>query len=225
MATPGLLKTTVFWNKGYDVIIPVLDVTNKMLLRESIYILDLVMWPEFSNSSISIREVIITSILKGLDQKNRFFYEGSWFKFNNLGLVLGTILEFYNSVAKGLKLKVRKFWVLIPTSVEITGEKLVGRPFCLPPLSWIWLKMLLQKHVLLQSSSEPDIGYKSVSVQESFYRKYALGENGKLQVNDIFINETNDYVFLDKPIFIFKFTSVLFQLTHLSKWIVFKELS
>ena len=91
------------------------------------------MWPEFSNSSISIREVIITSILKGLDQKNRFFYEGSWFKFNNLGLVLGTILEFYNSVAKGLKLKVRKFWVLIPTSVEITGEKLVGRPFCLPP--------------------------------------------------------------------------------------------
>ena len=77
--------------------------------------------------------------------------------------------------------------------------------------------MLLQKHVLLQSSSEPDIGYKSVSVQESFYRKYALGENGKLQVNDIFINETNDYVFLDKPIFIFKFTSVLFQLMHLSK--------
>ena len=29
MATPGLLKITVFWNKGYDVIIPVDDVTEK----------------------------------------------------------------------------------------------------------------------------------------------------------------------------------------------------
>ena len=29
MATPGLLKITVFWNKGYDVIISVDDVTKK----------------------------------------------------------------------------------------------------------------------------------------------------------------------------------------------------
>ena len=29
MATPGLLKITVFWNKGYDFIITVDDVTNK----------------------------------------------------------------------------------------------------------------------------------------------------------------------------------------------------
>ena len=63
MATPGLLKTMVFWNNGYDVIIPVLDVTNKMLLRDSIYILDVAMWPKFGNSSVFIRDVIITSIL------------------------------------------------------------------------------------------------------------------------------------------------------------------
>ena len=31
MATPGLLKIKVFWNKGYDVIISVHDVTNKIL--------------------------------------------------------------------------------------------------------------------------------------------------------------------------------------------------
>ena len=31
MATPGLLKTTVFCKKGYDVIIAVDDVTNKSL--------------------------------------------------------------------------------------------------------------------------------------------------------------------------------------------------
>ena len=61
------------------------------------------------------------------------FFEGwSRFKFNNLRLALGTNLKFNTSVAKGLKLKVRKFWELIPTFVEITGEKLVGGPFCTP---------------------------------------------------------------------------------------------
>ena len=30
-------------------------------------------------------------------------------------------------MAKSLKLKARKFWRLIPTFTEVTGEKLVGR--------------------------------------------------------------------------------------------------
>ena len=63
MATPGLLTITVFWNKGYGVIIPVDDVTNKILLRDTIYIVDVFMWTKFVNSRISIREVIRTSIL------------------------------------------------------------------------------------------------------------------------------------------------------------------
>ena len=63
MATPGLLKIKVFWNKGYDVIIYVHDVTNKILSRDSNYIVDVVMWPKFGNCSISMREVIIASIL------------------------------------------------------------------------------------------------------------------------------------------------------------------
>ena len=33
-------------------------------------------------------------------------------------------LTFYKGVAKELKLKGRKFWRLIPTFVEVTGEKL-----------------------------------------------------------------------------------------------------
>ena len=37
MATPGLLKTKVFWKRGYDVIIYVHDVTSKMLSRDSVY--------------------------------------------------------------------------------------------------------------------------------------------------------------------------------------------
>ena len=47
MATPGLLKTTVFWNKVYDVIISAHDVINKILSRDSNFIVDAVMWPKF----------------------------------------------------------------------------------------------------------------------------------------------------------------------------------
>ena len=63
LATLGLLKIKVFWNKGYDIIIFVHDVTNKMLSRDSSYNVHVVMWSKFGKSSISIREVIITSIL------------------------------------------------------------------------------------------------------------------------------------------------------------------
>ena len=62
-----------------------------------------------------------------------FFEVWSWFKFNNLGLVLGTNLKFWTSVAKGLKLKVRKFWGPNPTFAEVTGEKLEPKTF------WIWV--------------------------------------------------------------------------------------
>ena len=61
-----------------------------------------------------------------MTRKIAFFEGWSWFKFNNLGLALGTNLKFYTNVAKGLKLKVEKFLGLILTFVEVTGEKLVG---------------------------------------------------------------------------------------------------
>ena len=54
------------------------------------------------------------------------FERQSWFKFNDFGLALGMSLKFNTSVTKGLKPKVRKFLGLIPTFVEVTGEKLVG---------------------------------------------------------------------------------------------------
>ena len=41
-------------------------------------------------------------------------------------MTLGTNLKFYTSVTKGLTIKVRKFWVLIRTFVEVTGENLAG---------------------------------------------------------------------------------------------------
>ena len=63
LETLGLLKKKVFWNKGYDVIIFVHDVTNIILLRDSNYIVDAVMRPKFGNSNISLREVTIISVL------------------------------------------------------------------------------------------------------------------------------------------------------------------
>ena len=80
---------------------------------------------------------------KDLTRKAAFFEELFWFKFNSLELVLSTNLKFYISPAKVLKLKLRKFWGLIPTYVEVTGEKLVGRPF--------WLPLILNrvKHIII----------------------------------------------------------------------------
>ena len=41
-----------FWNEDYDV-------SNKILSRDSNYIVDVIMWPKFGNFSISMREVTI----------------------------------------------------------------------------------------------------------------------------------------------------------------------
>ena len=94
MAASDLLRKTVFWNKGYYVIIPVDDVTYKILSRDSNYVVDMFMWPKFGNSIISMRQVITT-----FDQKNRFFL--SYFKCGSLGLALGTNLKFYSNVETG----------------------------------------------------------------------------------------------------------------------------
>ena len=43
LTTPGFLKITLFQNKSYDVIILDYDVTNKILSRNSNYIVDVAM--------------------------------------------------------------------------------------------------------------------------------------------------------------------------------------
>ena len=59
------------------------------------------MWPKFGDSSISMREVIITSILLVFEWKNDFFDGWSWLKISNLGLLIDMVLKFYTNVAKG----------------------------------------------------------------------------------------------------------------------------
>ena len=63
LATLGLLKVKVFRKKSDSVIYFVLDVINKILSRDSNYTVDVFMSSKFGNPSISLREVIITSIL------------------------------------------------------------------------------------------------------------------------------------------------------------------
>ena len=52
MATPGLLKIKFFWNKVYGTINPAHNITNKLFSGDSNYIVDVVMWQKFGNTSI-----------------------------------------------------------------------------------------------------------------------------------------------------------------------------
>ena len=63
MANPRLFKIKILWNKVYDVTIFANDISNKILSCNPNYIVDLVMWSKFGNSTISMKEVIITSHL------------------------------------------------------------------------------------------------------------------------------------------------------------------
>ena len=59
LAILSFLKIKVFWIKGHDVIISVHDVTNKISSCDSNYIVNVVMWPKFGNSSISNIVVLV----------------------------------------------------------------------------------------------------------------------------------------------------------------------
>ena len=133
MATLGFLQITVIWNKVYDVIIYLYDVTNKILSRNSNYVIEVVMWPNFGNSSISMREVTETSIYKYLTRKTNFFEGCCWLKFNNG-------LEILHQCGKRVKTKSQK--VLGANSYVCrsyrrkTGTVGGGPPL---PVSWIGL--------------------------------------------------------------------------------------
>ena len=114
LATLDIFKRKVFWNKVYDVINSVRAVINFYHVTQTI----LQTWSCYQNFvTIAFRcEKLsqpqcyndLTSIIKFLDKC-------SWFKFNIWRLGLATAFKFDTSMTRGLKLKVRKFWRLIPT--------------------------------------------------------------------------------------------------------------
>ena len=70
LATPDFLN--LFWNKDYEVMIFVFDITNKILSRNSNSIVDLVMLPKFANSSISMRKVTLMRLKWIWPEKTNF---------------------------------------------------------------------------------------------------------------------------------------------------------
>ena len=64
MVTPGLPEINVIGKKGDEVIVFVYGSPTKFYHVISIYY-----WSGYGNFSISTKDVIITSVLKGFDQK------------------------------------------------------------------------------------------------------------------------------------------------------------
>ena len=133
-------------------------------------------WGHLINSSISMEEVILTSILKGFDQKNLLFGECSWLKLNKLRLAVGIALKFYRSVENGLKLNVRKFWGLIPTFVE---EKLQGKN-CSPILNRVKTPFKLWKIVNIHCAFLNSAGDITIAEFAIFCKLFVPGNLNKL---------------------------------------------
>ena len=72
MATPGFLKIIVFWNKGYDVLISVDDVTNKILSHDLNCIVDGFMWSKFGIWVFLWEKLSQPKFYKDLTRKNAF---------------------------------------------------------------------------------------------------------------------------------------------------------
>ena len=129
MVTLVLLKIKVFWNKCCDV----MNRNYEVLLRDSNHFIHMATWPMFGNSSISSCHNL--NFIRILPEKPVFFEGLAWYKFNKLGLALVMALKFYISLAKGLKLKVRKFFGLFHTFTEDTREKVEGDSGVFAPLN------------------------------------------------------------------------------------------
>ena len=87
-----------------------------------------------------------------------------------MGLALGMALKFYTSLAKGLKLKVKRFLGIKFTFVEVAGEKLVGGGGSLsppPPLYWIGLIVALD-FPLNEVSFQFDLDFTQHRAQHQF---------------------------------------------------------
>ena len=133
----GLLKIKVSWNKNYNVINSVHDVINKILSRDSNYIVDVVMWLKFGNTSISMREIIVTTVLQGLDQKNQFFWRVLLAQVQQFGTGTRYGLQILHHCDKSVKTKRQKVFG-DNSYVCWNCRRKIGRVFFLPPLSTLY---------------------------------------------------------------------------------------
>ena len=122
LASVGLLN--VFWN---ILILFFHDITDKVLSLVSNYIVDVVMWPKFGNSRISIT-VIIASIFKIFDQKKFFF---------SRQLLLVRVQKFRTGTRYGLEILHQCDKKIKTKRQEVLGVNLYAE---FEPLSWIGLR-------------------------------------------------------------------------------------
>ena len=88
-------------------------------------------------------------------------------------------LKLYTSVAKGLKLKVKKFLGLVRTFIEVTREKLVGGLFAPPPTLTILNRVNVNNATLATDLTEHSAKLCAERIQvllqhhkKRFYHKY-----------------------------------------------------
>ena len=119
LATLGLLKIKVFWNKGWRHNFCLWSHQQHFIIW--LNIADLVTWANFANSNLNFIGIWLEKpiFLRSVHGSSLIIWD--WH------------LKFYINVAKWLKLKIRKFLGLISTVLEATGGKLVaGRGGFLP---------------------------------------------------------------------------------------------
>ena len=109
MATQVLLKVTAFRKKTCDLKTFVSGISDNNESLESSFIVDVENWQKFDNSNIFMNG-FIAAIYKDLTWSR--FGGRSWFKCNNIGLVLSVTLKFDDTVTIVLNVKVRKLWGL-----------------------------------------------------------------------------------------------------------------
>ena len=84
-------------------------------------------------------------------------------------------MKLYTSEAKRLKLKVRKFWGLIPMFVEVTGEKLVGGAFLPPILNRVKITVLygpVTSHGFHLKNTESFMYYHIVPLYSALFQNF-----------------------------------------------------
>ena len=110
--------------------------------ESSNYVIQIILWMWLCDRSFVTflwEKLLLSKFYKDSTRRTAFFEGWSWFKFINLGLALGMNLEFYTSVGKGFKVKIRQFYGLALTVIEVTGEKVVGWGGLFGSPSWIGL--------------------------------------------------------------------------------------
>ena len=104
-----------------------------------IQILDVLMWPKFGNCSISMREVITTSILYGFDQRNHFFWRLVLVQVQQFRTGTRCKLEVLHQCCKRVKTESQKvLWANSYVCRSYRGK--TGRVWGFLPPSWIGLK-------------------------------------------------------------------------------------